>query len=183
MWDQDIFVKNVLNLVDKYCDGSQKKFNDAIAHRDAVTKWKKRRERPSLEVFLRIPDKFSCSLDWLLTGKEPDTTVPSTYNKKNKELHDKVETILNSETTYSGALTDNIHAFHQAVEKDAEAMKYKKIIDDGKGRIESLERDNDDLKQEIIILKEAMKNIQIMHESPNTATGEGDGIKSGKKKT
>jgi uncharacterized protein YjcR len=135
------------------------------------------------ETLFSFCQERNISFDWLLTGKEPDTTVPSTYNKKNKELHDKVETILNSETTYSGALTDNIHAFHQAVEKDAEAMKYKKIIDDGKGRIESLERDNDDLKQEIIILKEAMKNIQIMHESPNTATGEGDGIKSGKKKT
>lgn len=71
LWNQDIFVKNVLILVDKYCGGNQSVFNDEINSRDAVTKWRpkdgKAGNRPALDVLLRIPEKFYCSLDWLLT--------------------------------------------------------------------------------------------------------------------
>jgi len=69
-WDQDVFVKNVLILVNKHCGGVQKTFNDKIDHRDAVTKWKKG-SKPALDILLKIPSSFPCSLDWLLTGKEP----------------------------------------------------------------------------------------------------------------
>ncbi|MDD4422652.1 MAG: S24 family peptidase [Eubacteriales bacterium] len=74
MWNHEIFLKNVELLLDRYCGGSktkgsQKIFNDRIGDRDAVSKWKGG-NKPSLETLLKISDKFSVSLDWLVLGND-----------------------------------------------------------------------------------------------------------------
>ncbi len=66
-WDQDIFVKKILELVKDKCEGVQNTFNDKIG-RDSVSRWKGG-ARPSLDVLLKITEEFGCSLDWLL-GEE-----------------------------------------------------------------------------------------------------------------
>ena len=67
-WNQKIFLKNIELLVKNKCNGMQKKFNDIIGDRDAVTRYKQG-YRPSLMTLLKISEKFNCSLDWLVTGR------------------------------------------------------------------------------------------------------------------
>ncbi len=66
-WNKDIFLKNIRVLVDEYCGGSQKKFNQSLNYRDAVTKWKGK-SSPSVDTLVSISDKYNCNLHWLLTG-------------------------------------------------------------------------------------------------------------------
>ncbi|MBF0121564.1 MAG: hypothetical protein HQK79_22260 [Desulfobacterales bacterium] len=71
-------------LIETKCDGVAKKFNDVINQRDAATRW--RNEKPSLEALLTIADKFNCSLDWLITGKEHEIFINDELNKEIKQV-------------------------------------------------------------------------------------------------
>jgi hypothetical protein len=69
-YNKEIFLANVLTLVSRHCNGSQKEFNSRIKYDQAITKWK-RDTTPSLEIAFRICDEFHCDMGWLLTGEEP----------------------------------------------------------------------------------------------------------------
>lgn len=70
-WDQATFNKNIEYLIKTKCGGVQNKFNEKLG-RDAATRWKK--SRPSLENILAITEAFGCSIDWLLTGTDAETS-------------------------------------------------------------------------------------------------------------
>lgn len=74
MWNQKKFLKSVFYLLEIKCDNKQIIFNSKIGDRDAITRWKIKKDgsydRPSLEIITRIIDEFGCSYDWLLTGNE-----------------------------------------------------------------------------------------------------------------
>ena len=142
-WNQEIFIKNILWLVENKCNGIQKNFNDIIG-RDSVSKWKNG-NRPSLEILLKVSEKFECSLDWLLTGEEK--THPSCYvecNPEIKPLCEKLKNVINSETKYAKVLKENIEAFDLAVKDGLEASgnrrKSDKLISSLTARIEHLEK-------------------------------------------
>ena len=174
MWDREIFIKNVLELVRKHCGGNQKKFGVAIGDRDSVTKWKAGKG-PSVEVLMRIPEKFPCSLDWLLTGN---------VETKDRELPDELNAIMPDlayifSSRNEGvrlALKINIEELRKSVRKDETDAENKKIIKEGKKKIENLEARIDHLEQFI-------KQTKKIDDRPATATGGGDGTKSEKKKT
>lgn len=84
-WNQEIFNKNIDFLIQEKCGGVQQVFNDIVGPRDAATAWKKR--MPSFKYILTICDKFDCSLDWLIKGKE--------YLKRDAE-HRKAKENMNS---------------------------------------------------------------------------------------
>jgi len=116
MWNQETFIKNVLFLVEKHCGGSQKAFNDIIGDRQAVTKWKKG-DKPSLEVFMRIPEHFHCSIDWLIGRKlhdAPEEAIPQDLIPMMPAL----KYIFGStDGGVKEALSTNIREFNESVER------------------------------------------------------------------
>lgn len=70
------------------------------------------------EQLLKISSAAGKSINWLLTGGEdnrPSCEVGCDY--KIKELCQKVKEVIESDTSYSGALESNINSFHEAVEE------------------------------------------------------------------
>ena len=72
IWDQQIFVDNVLRLL----GGRPQNELNRIAGRDAVTRWKKG-DRPSLDVLLRVSEFFRCTLDDLVSIPDRDLLLSS----------------------------------------------------------------------------------------------------------
>lgn len=76
-WNQKKFIANINKLIKSDCGNNASEFNKRIAQRDAATKWKKPGAKPSLDALLKISERFNCSLDWLLAGKEPAEVSPN----------------------------------------------------------------------------------------------------------
>jgi len=116
MWNQEVFVKNILALVDRHSEGNQRAFNAKIKHRDAVSKWKSGK-RPNFEIFLRVLKEFRCSADWLLTGKddiahESPASVP-------KDISDDLAYIFkNGDIRSIQAITMDVKEFRKSMERD-----------------------------------------------------------------
>ena len=87
-WDQQIFVDNVIKLL----NGRPQNDLNKIAGRDAVTRWKKG-DRPLLEVLLKVSNYFKCTLNDLLSTTLTDSRYYP-YNDHNRKIHDDVEIIL-----------------------------------------------------------------------------------------
>lgn len=142
MFDRKIFIKNVEELVRIYCGGSQKEFGKRIKDRDAVSKWKGG-VTPSLEVLLRIPEIFGCSLDWLLLDidhNNPRSKKTSAkiidfnrrkYDSVNKEIklalgidpHEDFYAIMGAESKERTLLIEMVHSL---AEKAREFKRLKK---------------------------------------------------------
>jgi len=143
LWDKTIFLINVDLLVSTRCNGVAKIFNERIKDRDAVTNWTKTNKRPSVPTLLKISSEFGVSIDWLLTGhaamptnhiSEPPPTGEAylvhgssrgcdpecPLADRDPDMIDrckKVRQVIDSDTSYSKALKENIDAFHEAVEE------------------------------------------------------------------
>lgn len=122
MWDKSIFIKNIDKIINDRCGGIQKRFNEAIGDRQAVTKWKSttKDSRPSVDMLLRISRKFNVSLDWLLTGKETDQfSCPVKCDAELIEMCNDLKEILKSDDKETiEAIKSNIIAFKKSVRKD-----------------------------------------------------------------
>ncbi|MBN1548151.1 MAG: helix-turn-helix transcriptional regulator [Syntrophaceae bacterium] len=70
VWNKEIFVRNIDELIKNFCNGNATVFNKKIGSRDAATRWKYKNIKPSLENIITICDVFGCSADWLLTGSD-----------------------------------------------------------------------------------------------------------------
>lgn len=164
-WDQEIFIKNILWLVENKCNGTQKKFNDIIG-RDSASKWK-HGSRPSLEILLKISEEFDCSLDWLLTGKESQQceTPPDL-----KPLLPDLEYIYKSGNKgVKNALTSNIKEFKNDVEKDDAIQKHEQRLEkleakmqNGLAVIYDLSEKNRRLKNENVELKKSIPVVPLV---------------------
>jgi transcriptional regulator with XRE-family HTH domain len=69
-WNQEIFLKNIDRFLVAKFAGNQTKLNEAIDSRDAVTRWRKG-DRPALDILLRVTEALGCTIDDLLTDRQP----------------------------------------------------------------------------------------------------------------
>ena len=71
-WDKDLFIRNILDLMERRGFRSQKEFEAEIGQLRAITRWKTGESRPQLDALLKIKSVLDCSIDWLLTGEKPE---------------------------------------------------------------------------------------------------------------
>jgi transcriptional regulator with XRE-family HTH domain len=136
MFDFDIFLNNIMTIVDSACGGSQKEFNRRIDDRDAITKWKKKKTKPSLEILFRIAQEFNCSFDWLLTGKDRASDFTCGWSQEAIEAFNNIKEILESDDPLARtAMMSNLTLFKESVRR--------------KNRIDVLEDDVNKLKKSI----------------------------------
>jgi transcriptional regulator with XRE-family HTH domain len=136
MFDFDIFLNNIMTIVDSKCGGSQKEFNRRIDDRDAITKWKMKKTKPSLEILFRIAQEFNCSFDWLLTGKDRANDFTCGWSQEAIEAFNNIKEILESDDTIARtALMSNLTLYKESVRR--------------KNRIDVLEDDVNKLKKSI----------------------------------
>lgn len=74
IYNRDIFISNIEKLITDKHGGYAAPFNRNIGQRDAVTRWKTGKFKPSLDVLLKITQLYGVSLNWLLTGEEPTSS-------------------------------------------------------------------------------------------------------------
>lgn len=107
-----------MTIVESECGGSQKEFNRRIEDRDAITKWKKKKTKPSLEILFRIAGEFNCSFDWLLTGKERGGDFTCGWSREAIDACNDIREILESgDTVTRTAMKSNLTLFKESVRR------------------------------------------------------------------
>jgi len=118
MFDFDIFLNNIATIVESECGGSQKEFNRRIEDRDAITKWKKKKTKPSLEILFRIASEFNCSFDWLLTGKERGGDLTCGWSQEAVDACNDIREILESDDKAAkSAMKSNLALCRESVRR------------------------------------------------------------------
>ncbi len=154
----------------------------------SVSGAKQKRDSFPLEWAFKIAQEFNCTTDWLLTGKNPETTEkkkqpsatktqlsePVTATVNIQELLNMTAEVLVSDTVFHPALTANIKAFHRSInlEKDKQALqsRVEKLeterlsTEDRLASIEKGMEDNNKLRDEIVQLKEQGHGLVHLHQ-------------------
>lgn len=73
LFSRELFLNQVKKIMDEFGISDQDEFNKKIGIQRALTRWKGE-TRPSIDSLLIIKKVFGKSIDWLLTGEEPQKT-------------------------------------------------------------------------------------------------------------
>lgn len=152
-WKKHIFIKNIDELIDRFCAGNAKEFNKRIGQRDAATRWRHSGVKPSVDALIKMCNEFGCTVNWLLTGNEDAAgsgegqeeiiSCPTCCNWS-PELKRDCETlkeILDSDDEDTkGAILSNLKAFRKSVQKDLDAAKKDLEIRELREDIKSLKK-------------------------------------------
>jgi len=125
------FALRINDLVCKHCGGDRYAFADRIkVAYDSVRRWCNGNNLPNGSQLITIGTEFKTSIDWLLTGREPEANFMCGWDEEVQEACRAVKEILESKNgVIVPALLSNLAAFKHAVKND-DALEDKKRIKD-----------------------------------------------------
>jgi len=186
--ENQLFKDRVFLLIQLFGDGKPKRFADKI--KIAVTTvmgWTSGSSLPGGSHLISLRDKLGISIDWLLTGEgemmkkddqgnkaAEDRAQYSTDSIAEKDdavlaLLRKAQEVLHADHHSNPALESNIRSFHASLKKEHESLKKEK----------RLEAENQDLKQRLTYVEQALKRG---HDPPRQSNGadSDDGMEGGR---
>lgn len=142
IFDKNIFIINIEKLIADKHGGYAAPFNRNIGQRDAVTRWKTGKFKPSLDVLLKITQLYEVSLDWLLTGENPNISdTMSTWPEDVRDACLKAKEIIESkDPVVTPVLMSNIAAFYDAIKQKEDNRVLAKKVDDLQKEVEYIKK-------------------------------------------
>jgi transcriptional regulator with XRE-family HTH domain len=101
IFSMDSFIQRIRILMERENLKKWNQFEGEIGMRGATNRWKSGKDKPTADSLLKISKRFKVSVDWLLTGQEPENHLAEPREEYDLHPQPAVDTELIAEIVRS----------------------------------------------------------------------------------